>query len=84
MRSYVSAISTLTGLEVKTAPPEICVDMAGAVLSLPISMLGQVGDKALIIDSRFIDNNRPINGFIMFVSDEESFDSIFNALGIGC
>lgn len=84
MSSYVSSISTLTGLEVKTEPPEICVDMAGAVLSLPISMLGQVGDKALIIDSKFIDNNRPIDGFIMFVSDEESFDSIFNALGIGC
>lgn len=83
MSSYISSISTLTGLEVRTNPPGICVDMAGAVLSLPISVLGQIGDKALIIDSKFMDNNRPIDGFIMFVADDVSLDSIFEALGIG-
>lgn len=84
MSSYISSISTLTGLEVKTNPPEICVDMAGAVLSMPISVLGQVGDKALIIDSKFFDDNRRIEGFILFVSDDASLDSMFEALGIGC
>ncbi len=82
MSSYISSISTLTGLEVRSNPPGICVDMAGAVLSLPISVLGQVGDKALIVDSKFIDNNRPIDGFIMFVADDVSLDSMFEALGI--
>lgn len=84
MSSYISSISTLTGLKVKTNPPEICVDMAGAVLSMPISVLGQVGDKALIIDSKFFDDNRRIEGFILFVSDDASLDSMFEALGIGC
>jgi chemotaxis protein CheC len=84
MSSYISSIGALTGLEVKTDPPEICVDMAGSILSLPISVLGQVGDKAIIIDSRFMDNNRPIDGFILFVADDESFSNMFEALGIGC
>jgi chemotaxis protein CheC len=83
MSSYISSIGTLTGLSIKTNPPEICVDMVGAILSLPISVLGQVGDKALIIDSRFMDDNRPIDGFIMFVADDESFSNMFEALGIG-
>lgn len=84
MSSYVSSIGALTNLNLRTEPPAICVDMAGAVLSLPISELGQVGDEALIIDSKFLDNDRPINGFLMFVSDEESSDSIVKSLGIGC
>lgn len=84
MSSYVSSIGALTNLNLRTEPPAICVDMAGAVLSLPISELGQVGDDALIIDSKFLDNERPINGFLMFVSDEESSDSIVKSLGIGC
>ena len=84
MSSYISSISTLTGLEVKTNPPEICVDMAGAVLSMPISLLGQVGDKAFVIDSKFIDDERKIEGIILFVADDASLDSIFEALGIGC
>lgn len=84
MSSYISSIGTLTNQNLRMDPPAICVDMAGAVLSLPISELGQVDDQALIIDSKFLDNNRPINGFLMFVSDEESSDSIFKSLGIGC
>lgn len=84
MSSYISSIGTLTGLEVRSNPPEICVDMAGAVLSLPISILGQIGDKALIIDSRFVDNDKPIDGFIMFMADDVSLDTIFEALGIRC
>lgn len=84
MSSYISSISTLTNLKLRTEPPAISIDMAGAVLSLPISELGQIGDRALIIDSKFLDNNKPINGFLMLVTDEESFDHIFESLGIGC
>lgn len=84
MSSYISSIGTLTNLQLRTEPPAICVDMAGAVLSLPISELGQVSDQALIIDSKFLDNQRPINGFLMFVTDEMSSEHIFEALGIGC
>lgn len=84
MSSYISSIGTLTNMQLRTEPPAICVDMAAAVLSLPISELGQIGDKALIIDSKFLDNDRPINGFLMFVTDEESSERIFETLGIGC
>ena len=84
MSSYISSIGTLTNLKLRTEPPAICVDMAGAVLSLPISELGQIGDKALIIDSKFLDNEKPINGFFLFVTDEMSYEQIFKVLGIGC
>ncbi len=84
MSSYISSIGTLTNLQLRTEPPAICVDMAGAVLSLPISELGQVSDQALIIDSKFLDNQRPINGFLMFVTDEMSSEHIFESLGIRC
>ncbi|MGN0155215.1 MAG: chemotaxis protein CheC [Lachnospiraceae bacterium] len=84
MSSYISSIGTLTNMNLRTEPPAICIDMAGSVLSLPISELGQIGDKALIIDSKFLDNERPINGFLMFVTDEVSYEHIFDALGIGC
>ncbi len=84
MSSYINSIGTLTNMQFRTEPPAICVDMAGAVLSLPISQLGQVGDKALVIDSKFLDNERPINGFLMLVTDEISYQRIFESLGIGC
>ena len=82
MSSYLSSISTLTNLKVHTEPPAICIDMAGSVLDLPLIELGQIGDNALIIDSKFLDNDEPIDGFLMFVADEESYDKIFKSLGI--
>lgn len=84
MSSYISSISTLTNLQLRTDPPAICIDMAGAVLSLPLIELGQIGDQALIIDSKFLDNEKPINGFLMLVTDEQSFERIFESLGVGC
>lgn len=84
MSSYINSIGTLTNMQFRTEPPAICIDMAGSVLSLPISQLGKVGDKALVIDSKFLDNERPINGFLMLVTDEVSYQKIFESLGIGC
>ncbi len=84
MSSYINSIGTLTNIQFRTEPPAICIDMAGSVLSLPISQLGQIGDKALVIDSKFLDNERPINGFMMLVTDEISYQKIFESLGIGC
>ena len=82
MSSYLSSISTLTNLQVHTDPPAICVDMAGSVLDLPLIELGQIGDNDLIIDSKFMDKDEPIDGFLMSVADEESYDKIFKSLGI--
>ena len=83
MSSYISSICTLANFQLHTDPPAICIDMAASVLSMPISELGQIDDKALIIDSKFLDNQRPVNGLLMFVADEESFNRIFESLGIG-
>lgn len=84
MSSYLSSIETITNLVLHVEPPMICVDYAASVLSLPIIELGQIGDKALIIDSKFLDNDEPINGFLLLVTDEESYQKIFDSLGIGC
>lgn len=84
MSSYLSSIETITNLAFSVEPPMICVDMAGAVLSLPIIELGQIGDKALIIDSKIYDKDDPINGFLLMVTDENSYKRIFEALGIRC
>ncbi len=84
MSAYLSSISTLTNLKVHTEPPGICIDMAGSVLDLPLIELGQVSDDALIIDSKFRDNNEWIDGYLIFVADEEAYKRIFTALGIGC
>lgn len=81
--SYVSSLETLSGLKIRYALPQICIDMAGAILSVPCIEFGKVGDKALLINSQFMAGEQAINGYIMMVSELHSYDELLKCLGIG-
>lgn len=82
--SYVTSLSGLTGLKVTMSVPSICVDMAGAILSVPAIQFGLVGDKILIIENDFFedDNVAPIQGYFFLIPDINSYDILFKSLGL--
>ena len=79
--SYLSALSSLTGLVIGPSIPSISVDMAAAILSVPAIMFGQYGDNALFIETEFGDDVM-IEGYFILMPDEDSYDKILGALGI--
>lgn len=81
--SYVASLETLSGMKIRYSLPEIAIDMAGAILSVPCIEFGKVSDKALLINSQFKAGEQEINGYIMVMSDIHSFDNLLNQLGIG-
>ena len=80
--SYLSAISSLTNLCITSSVPYLSVDMAGAILSVPAIEFGKIGDKALLIQSRFLDDDMSVDGFFILIPTLESYDKIFGALGL--
>ncbi len=81
--SYVASLETLTGMKMRYSQPESCIDMAGAILSVPCIEFGKVSDKALLINSQFKAGEKEIDGYIMMMSEVHSFDTLLNRLGIG-
>ena len=81
--SYVASLEMLSGLNLRYAVPQICIDMAGSILSVPCIEFGKVSDKALLINSQFKVGQKEINGYIMMVSEVHSFDVLLTKLGIG-
>lgn len=81
--SYVSSLETLTGMKVRHSLPQVCIDMAGSILSVPCIEFGKVSDKALLINSQFKAGEESIDGYIMLVSEMHSFNALLNKLGIG-
>lgn len=81
--SYVASLESLSGIKMRYALPEVCIDMAGAILSVPCTVLGQVCDRALLINSGFQSGEKRINGYIMMISESNSYDIILEKLGIG-
>ncbi len=78
--AYLNSLSTLTNLTIYPSVPELCIDMAGAILSVPAIEFGAVGDKMLLIQTDFTDD-MDLSGYFILVPDETSYSKILTALG---
>lgn len=79
--SYLNAIATLTGLTIYPSVPDLTVDMAGAILSVPAIEFGIIGDKILLIQSQ-LKNEIEMDGYFIMVPEPESYVKILTSLGI--
>lgn len=78
--AYLNSLSTLTNLKIFPSVPELCIDMAGAILSVPAIEFGTIGDKLLLIQTDFTDEEE-MSGYFILVPDEESYGKIMKSLG---
>ena len=79
--AYLNSLSMLTNLKIYPSPPDLTMDMAGAILSVPAIEFGTIGDKILLIQSQFYDEVE-IDGYFILIPDWESYEKILSALGV--
>lgn len=79
--AYLSALSGLTGLSINASVPSMAIDMAGAILSVPAIEYSKIGEKVLLIETQFGENDF-INGYFVMVPELESYDTILSSLGM--
>lgn len=80
--SYLTSLADFTNLNMQPTVPSLSIDMAGAILSYGLLQFGQMGDQALLIDTKFLDGHAAIEGHFFLIPDPESFERIFVALGV--
>ncbi|MDK2917413.1 MAG: chemotaxis protein CheC [Candidatus Petromonas sp.] len=80
--SYVSSLSSLSGLNIKISVPSLAVDMAGAILSVPAIQFGQISDKILIIETEFSEGVDNVRGFFFLIPDYDSYGILLKSLGV--
>lgn len=80
--SYLSALSALTNLKILPSVPDLAIDMAGAILSVPAIQFGKVGDTVLYIETEFSEGNEKVVGDFFLVPDLETYDVLLKALGV--
>lgn len=79
--AYLNSLSMITNLKIYPTPPELAVDMAGAILSVPAIEFGTVGDNILLIQSQFFDEVE-IDGYFILIPDLDSYAKILGSLGM--
>jgi len=80
--SFLSAISSFSGLGAIPAVPQISIDMLGAILSIAMIEYGKIGDSVLFLKTQFNDLAGDINGHFFLIPDYNSYKILLNALGL--
>lgn len=80
--SYLSSLADFTKLSMAPTVPSLAIDMAGAILSYGLLQFGQMGDAALLIETKFLEGRDTVEGQFFLIPDPESFEKIFRALGV--
>lgn len=80
--AYLSSLSSLTNMLITASIPYLAIDMAGAILSVPAIEFGKIGDKALLIETEFGDQDTAVNGFFILIPSLESYGAILTSLGL--
>lgn len=81
--SYLSSLADFTQLSMVPSVPAIAHDMAGAILSYGLMQYGEMGDSALLIETKFLEDHQTLEGHFFLIPDPDSFHKIFKALGVG-
>lgn len=79
--AYMSALAGLTRLSVKCMFPDVSIDMAAAILSIPAIGFGMMADKVLYIDSDFAEGTDNVKAKMFLVLEADSFEILLRALG---
>ena len=80
--AYLNALAHFTKLTLLPSIPALAIDMAGAILSVVLVQLGQMGDHALVIETEFLSEDDGIRGHFFLVPDPGSLETILSAVGV--
>lgn len=79
--SYLNSLSSITNLVIYPSVPDLTVDMAGAILSVPAIEFAALGDRMLMIQTQFFDE-MVLDGYFILIPDLDSYGRMLAALGI--
>ncbi len=79
--AYLNALSSLTNMKIFPSVPQLGIDMAGAIMSVPATEFGVMGEHILLIQTQFSDDI-DLDGYFILIPDVESYDRILSALGV--
>lgn len=80
--SYLSAIAAMTKLTISPSVPELVMDMAGAILSVPAIEFGEIGDGVLFMGTHFSSVEKHVGGQFFLIPDLDSYSVLMRSLGV--
>ncbi len=81
--SYLNAVSMMTDLQLLPSPPQIAVDMSGAIISTVMAEAHLIDDEVVLLQTTLNTMESQIGGNILILPDYGALEKIFALLGLG-
>jgi chemotaxis protein CheC len=80
--AYLTALADFSNQRMSLSVPRLAVDMAEAMLSVPLIKLGSETDRALLIQARFFEESSN-RGYIVFFPNQGATTRLLEIFGVG-
>ena len=81
--AYLNALSMMTGYQLLPYPPQIAIDMAGAIISTVMAETHMIDDEVVLLQTTLKTMDSQIGGNILILPDYGALEKILASLGIG-
>lgn len=78
--TYLSAISSMLQLNITPTVPEMTIDMAMAIMNVPVMVYGELGESVLLMNTEFGEDAESIKGEFFMIPTVQSLEVLKNAL----
>lgn len=82
LSSYISALSSLTNIQIHLSVPQFAVNMLGGILSMPMAMMGIESDQIMMITGAFSIGAEEMDSNILLLPDIRSLNVLMKKLGV--
>ncbi len=79
--SYLNAMAKMMDLTVHVSVPDMCSDMVGSILSVPMIHFANLSDELLFIENQYGLGDLSVVSHILFLPEMDSLERIFEVLG---
>ena len=79
--SYINALAQLMAAKIHVSVPDMCCDMAGALLSVPMAHFANLSDELILIENKFRTEQWSFISHVLFLPELESLEKILETLG---
>lgn len=79
--SYINALTRMMDIKVDVSVPDTCIDMIGAILSVPMIHFACISDELLLIEDRYHFGDISVISHVLFLPEIDSLERIFHVLG---
>lgn len=80
--SYINSLTAFIGMDVHLSVPAFCINMAGAMIAVPMATYGYESNKIMLLDGEFWCGGLEVSSKLLLVPDVLSLNEVLNRMGI--